>query len=141
MAEGRLLDLIRRLYCFGISLLKMDVRQESSRHTEAIDSITRSLASTHLSDLVSIAMLRRVRFRQPVKQCDAVGDVGLTVKTNYTANRELVPEKLNFSDAVQTCCHSPGIKRVSPCCSLLHLLSRTAWLLGKHYQSLCTAIM
>lgn len=41
MAEGRLLDLIRRLYCFGISLLKMDVRQESSRHTEAIDSITR----------------------------------------------------------------------------------------------------
>ena len=46
MAEGRLLDLIRRLYCFGISLLKMDVRQESSRHTEAIDSITRLVACT-----------------------------------------------------------------------------------------------
>ncbi len=41
MAEGRLLDLIRRMYCFGVSLMKMDVRQESHRHTEAIDSITR----------------------------------------------------------------------------------------------------
>lgn len=41
VAEGRLLDLIRRLYCFGICLMKMDVRQESTRHTEAIDSITR----------------------------------------------------------------------------------------------------
>ena len=47
VAEGRLLDLIRRLYCFGISLLKMDVRQESSRHTEAIDSITRLVVCTH----------------------------------------------------------------------------------------------
>ena len=42
VAEGRLLDLIRRLYCFGVSLMKMDVRQESTRHTDAIDSITRS---------------------------------------------------------------------------------------------------
>lgn len=41
MAEGRLLDLIRRMYCFGVSLMKMDVRQESHRHSEAIDSITR----------------------------------------------------------------------------------------------------
>ena len=55
VAEGRLLDLIRRLYCFGISLLKMDVRQESTRHTETIDSITRltcSFAHPWLSDLV-----------------------------------------------------------------------------------------
>lgn len=43
VAEGRLLDLIRRMYCFGVSLMKMDVRQESHRHSEAIDSITRYL--------------------------------------------------------------------------------------------------
>ncbi len=41
MAEGRLLDLLRRLYCFGVSLMKMDLRQESTRHTEAVDAITR----------------------------------------------------------------------------------------------------
>ena len=41
VAEGRLLDLLRRLYCFGVSLMKMDLRQESTRHTEAVDAITR----------------------------------------------------------------------------------------------------
>ena len=46
MAEGRLLDLIRRLYCFGVSLMKMDVRQESTRHTEALDSVTKYAART-----------------------------------------------------------------------------------------------
>ena len=41
VAEGRLLDLLRRLYCFGVSLMKMDLRQESTRHNEAVDAITR----------------------------------------------------------------------------------------------------
>lgn len=31
IANGRLLDLIRRVYCFGMSLLKLDLRQESTR--------------------------------------------------------------------------------------------------------------
>lgn len=31
IADGRLLDLIRRLYCFGMSLMKLDLRQESTR--------------------------------------------------------------------------------------------------------------
>eukprot|EP00775_Hariotina_reticulata_P007911 gene7911-8107_t len=40
IADGRLLDLIRRLYCFGMSLLKLDLRQESTRHMEALDAVT-----------------------------------------------------------------------------------------------------
>ena len=43
VADGALLDLIRRLSCFGTSLLPLDIRQESTRHTEALDSITRYL--------------------------------------------------------------------------------------------------
>ncbi|KAK9823233.1 hypothetical protein WJX72_001252 [[Myrmecia] bisecta] len=43
VADGRLLDLLRRLYTFGISLMKMDLRQEASRHTEALDAITQYL--------------------------------------------------------------------------------------------------
>jgi len=43
VADGRLLDLIRRIYCFGMSLLKLDLRQESTRHADAVDAIT-----THL---------------------------------------------------------------------------------------------
>lgn len=43
IADGRLLDLIRRLYCFGLSLMKLDLRQESTRHTDALDEVTRHL--------------------------------------------------------------------------------------------------
>eukprot|EP00316_Scyphosphaera_apsteinii_P000553 CAMPEP_0119332028 /NCGR_PEP_ID=MMETSP1333-20130426/81888_1 /TAXON_ID=418940 /ORGANISM="Scyphosphaera apsteinii, Strain RCC1455" /LENGTH=992 /DNA_ID=CAMNT_0007341765 /DNA_START=37 /DNA_END=3015 /DNA_ORIENTATION=+ len=43
LANGTLLDLLRRVKTFGISLAKMDVRQESDRHSEAIDAITRCL--------------------------------------------------------------------------------------------------
>lgn len=30
----------RRVYCFGMSLLKLDIRQESTRHADAMDAIT-----------------------------------------------------------------------------------------------------
>lgn len=43
IANGRLLDLLRRLACFGLTFVKLDLRQESSKHTEAIDMITKSL--------------------------------------------------------------------------------------------------
>lgn len=40
IADGRLLDLIRRVYAFGMSLLPLDLRQESTRHTDALDAVT-----------------------------------------------------------------------------------------------------
>jgi len=43
VAEGRLLDIIRRLACFGMTLLTLDIREESTKHTEALDAITRYL--------------------------------------------------------------------------------------------------
>ena len=43
IADGELRDTLRRLSCFGISLLRLDLRQESSRHSEALDAITRFL--------------------------------------------------------------------------------------------------
>lgn len=43
VARGRLLDTIRRLECFGLTMVRVDLRQESDRHTEAIDAITRHL--------------------------------------------------------------------------------------------------
>ena len=42
-AEGRLLDVLRRVAAFGVTLAPLDIRQESDRHTEAIDAITRAL--------------------------------------------------------------------------------------------------
>jgi len=40
LAEGTLLDLIRRVNTFGLSLSRLDCRQESERHAEALDAIT-----------------------------------------------------------------------------------------------------
>ena len=36
LASGELLDLMRRAKCFGINLAKLDIRQESSRHSQLI---------------------------------------------------------------------------------------------------------
>jgi phosphoenolpyruvate carboxylase len=43
VADGILLDTIRRLNCFGVTMVRVDIRQESDKHTEALDAIT-----THL---------------------------------------------------------------------------------------------
>jgi phosphoenolpyruvate carboxylase len=41
IAQGRLVDLLRRLEVFGLSLFQLDIRQESDRHTEALDWLGR----------------------------------------------------------------------------------------------------
>jgi phosphoenolpyruvate carboxylase len=40
IADGQLIDTIRRATAFGLSLMPIDIRQESTRHTEALDAIT-----------------------------------------------------------------------------------------------------
>lgn len=39
IAQGSLTDTLRRMACFGLSLAKLDMRQESTRHTDAIQAI------------------------------------------------------------------------------------------------------
>ncbi|WP_410009933.1 phosphoenolpyruvate carboxylase [Pantoea agglomerans] len=43
IANGQLLDTLRRVKCFGVPLVRIDLRQESTRHTEAIAEVTRYL--------------------------------------------------------------------------------------------------
>lgn len=43
IADGRLLDVIRRVHAFGLTLVRLDVRQDSARHTALLDAITRAL--------------------------------------------------------------------------------------------------
>ncbi|GAB4814757.1 hypothetical protein N2152v2_001803 [Parachlorella kessleri] len=40
IANGKLLDVIRQTRVFGLHLAKLDIRQESVKHTEALDAIT-----------------------------------------------------------------------------------------------------
>lgn len=39
IADGSLVNVIRRIHCFGLTLLKLDIRQESTRHTLVFDEI------------------------------------------------------------------------------------------------------
>jgi phosphoenolpyruvate carboxylase len=43
VADGRLLDVLRRLAAFGLTLFRLDVRQESGVHARAMDAVTRAL--------------------------------------------------------------------------------------------------
>ncbi|KAI5058436.1 hypothetical protein GOP47_0026606 [Adiantum capillus-veneris] len=43
VADGRVADLIRRVATFGMTLMQLDLRQESSKHTDSLDAITEFL--------------------------------------------------------------------------------------------------
>lgn len=43
LANGPLLDTLRRAHSFGLSLVRLDIRQEAARHAEAVAEITRYL--------------------------------------------------------------------------------------------------
>jgi phosphoenolpyruvate carboxylase len=43
IAQGRLTDLLRRVAAFGVTLARLDVRQEAGRHAAALDAITRAI--------------------------------------------------------------------------------------------------
>lgn len=43
IADDELTNIIRRVACFGLELLKLDIRQESTRHTDTLEAITQYL--------------------------------------------------------------------------------------------------
>ncbi|CAL1394156.1 unnamed protein product [Linum trigynum] len=43
IADGSLLDFLRQVSTFGLSIVRLDIRQESDRHTDVLDAITNHL--------------------------------------------------------------------------------------------------
>jgi len=43
VADGLLSDIVRRLKVFGVTLVPLDIREESTKHTNALDAVTRWL--------------------------------------------------------------------------------------------------
>ncbi len=43
IANGRLLDTVRRAYAFGVTLLKLDIRQDAGRHAQVFSELTQHL--------------------------------------------------------------------------------------------------
>ena len=47
IADGPLLDTLRRIAAFGTTLVRLDVRQSADRHSAVLDEITRYLGILH----------------------------------------------------------------------------------------------
>lgn len=82
VAQGRLLDIIRRVHCFGLHMVPLDIRQESDRHTEALDAITRHLG---LGSYAEWPEEQRARF----------------LTSELSSKRPLIPRDLPASPEVQ----------------------------------------
>ena len=50
IADGRLTDLRRRVAAFGLTLARLDVRQDAGRHTDALSAVTESLGVGRYGD-------------------------------------------------------------------------------------------
>jgi phosphoenolpyruvate carboxylase len=59
VGNSDLLDLIRRVRCFGINLAKLDIRQESSRHEKLINEV---IKKKHKIDYLKISESKKDRF-------------------------------------------------------------------------------
>jgi phosphoenolpyruvate carboxylase len=87
LADGRLLDLRRRLTVFGLVLARIDVRQDSARHNEALSAITDALGLGRYDEwdeAARVAFLRReLAGTRPLtpRSLDASADVRETLDT------------------------------------------------------------
>lgn len=79
VASGRLLDIIRRLRCFGLTMVRLDLRQDSDRHAEAMDEITRYLGL------------------KPYLECSEAERQAFLL-SELTSKRPLIGEGMPFSD-------------------------------------------
>ncbi len=65
IASGELLDLMRRAKCFGINLARLDIRQESSRHSQLIKEFAKKRFNkdySKLSENQKISFLKKMIF-------------------------------------------------------------------------------
>lgn len=82
VADGALLDLIRRVRAFGLYMVKLDVRQEGAEHTAAMDVITEYIGYGKYS---SWTEEKRMEFLEGV----------------LSSRRPLIPHGLPCNDKVQ----------------------------------------
>jgi phosphoenolpyruvate carboxylase len=78
IADGHLLDLQRQLACFGLSLVRLDLRQDAERHTEALAAITSRLGLGSYADWDEAErqrfLLQRLNSDRPMSATDLETD-------------------------------------------------------------------
>jgi phosphoenolpyruvate carboxylase len=103
VADGLLVDIIRRVSVFGMSLVPLDIREESTLHTAALDALTQWLGigsysewdeEARLTWLTSELSSKRPLFR--IREIENLGFSDSVVKTlqTFLVASELHPEAL-----------------------------------------------
>ncbi len=73
VADGRLTDVIRRALTFGVTLVRLDLRQHASRHAAAMDAIARQLGA---GSYLEWSEPQRQAFLLPLLRRQNAGDPG-----------------------------------------------------------------
>lgn len=102
-ADGLLADIIRRVNVFGMTLVPLDIREESTKHTMALDAVTRWLGIGSYAEWDEDARLSWLQSelsnKRPLFPPSKIGELGFpasvlrTLETFQTAS-ELEPEAL-----------------------------------------------
>ena len=79
IANGLVLDIIRLSHTFGLNLAKLDIRQESSRHTSLLNTICKKLA---LNKYTKLSEQEKIKF----------------LTREYKSKRPLIPNKIKFNN-------------------------------------------
>lgn len=99
VASGRLLDVLRRAACFGLSLVRLDVRQHARVIERALDEITRAL------ELGSYAAWSE-------------GEKLLFLRSELQSRRPLIPQHVEFSALTRDLLRSLTLVAELPAASL-----------------------
>ena len=81
IANADLLDLMRRVRCFGINLAKLDIRQESDRHEKLLNEIFKKKKKINYSSLSEVEKIKLLN--KSIKQSKSfVNNINLKDKEN-----------------------------------------------------------
>ncbi|KAK6785181.1 hypothetical protein RDI58_018636 [Solanum bulbocastanum] len=133
IADGSLLDFLRQVSTFGLSLVRLDIRQESDRHTDVLDAITRHVGVGSYKEwseekrqewLLSELSGKRPLFGPDLPKTDEVADVLDTFHViaelpadsfgAYIISMATAPSDVLAVELLQRECHVKSPLRVVP---------------------------
>ncbi|CAH9109522.1 unnamed protein product [Cuscuta epithymum] len=133
IADGSLLDFLRQVSTFGLSLVRLDIRQESDRHTDVLDAITTHLGIGSYKEwaeerrqewLLSELSGKRPLFGPDLPQTEEIADVLNTFHVlselpsdsfgAYVISMATAPSDVLAVELLQRECHITDPLRVVP---------------------------
>jgi phosphoenolpyruvate carboxylase len=96
VADHGLLDLIRRVSCFGLSLIRLDIRQEAPRHEEVLNAITEYVG---LGSYTAWDEEQRQEFL--IRECQSRRPL-------MPQNMPLTPDQQELIDTLRVCAELPA---------------------------------